>query len=77
MKFIHQINTLITTSCLPLSIKRSRTKFSEVMKSNENVEPKSFIFMSFTLPPLMIISAPTLDGVSILALLNLLFSVLG
>ena len=75
MKFIHQINTVITTSCLPLSIKRSRTKFSEVMKSNENVEHKSFVFMSSTLPPL--ISVPTLDGGSILALLNLLFSALG
>lgn len=77
MKITHQINTLITTSCLPLSIKRSRTKFSEVMKSNENVEPKSFVFMSFTLPRLMIISVPTLDVGSILALLNLLFSALG
>ena len=76
MEIIHPINNLTTTSCLPLSIKRSSTKFTEVVKS-EIVEPKRYVFMSFTPTPLMIIFVPTLGGGSILTSLNWLFSALG
>ena len=47
------------------------------MIESESVEPKSYVLMSFNLPPLIITPVPALGGGSILALLNLLFSALG